>query len=1183
MASSSSAAAISPRRKHDAFLSFRGEDTRDTFTSHLHAALLRKKLDTYIDYKLERGDEIGPALLDAIGKSKLSVIIFSKNYASSTWCLDELLHILGRKERDGQFVIPIFYDISPADVRKQQGSYAFAFAQLEERFKDCMDKVLEWRDALEKAANVSGFDNSNKAGTEADFVEKVVQVILTKLNCKQSSDSKGLVGIETKIEEIESLLCIDSPDILTVGIWGMGGIGKTTLAGAVFNRLTSKFEASCFLANVREESEKQGPKNLQNILLREILHEKDLTIGTPSIGSKLVRERLSHTKVLIVLDDVNDSEQLELLVGDDVRFGPRSRIIVTTRDRSLLNEIAGEDKIYEVKGLKHDEALLLFQMHAFKNKSRTTDYTEFSRKVIDYIKGVPLALKTLGALFLRCKTEEDWDEELRKLKKFPSEKVQNVLRLSYNGLEENEKECFLDIACFLKGMNVDSAKRMIQFRGFFANGIQVLIDKSLISISMTNCLEMHDLLQEMGQKIVGEQCADEPGKRNRLWAPEDVCHVLENNTGTAKVQCIYVDTSSLTRLQLSSSSFKEMYNLRLLKIHGSEDFPKFIGFHDAIFGEVYYKIDLSQGLESLPNALRYLYWERYPLKSLPSKFSPNNLVELRMPYSRLEAPPWNKNQNLGNLKVIDLSYCTHLAEVPDLSRSSKIEHINLSGCIRLARIPSYFKGFDKLTYLHLEHCENLKFFPQMPDNLEFLDLSFTAIKELPTSSIQCLLGLTTLKLSYCNRLVSLPKSICKLKYLERLDLTDCVEFKYFPEILEPMEHLKFLSLQGTAVKELHSSIGMLIGLQSLILDCCKNLQFVPDSINGLKHLKTLSFTGCRNLSNLNLSISLSSLEVIRLGFGMTLGIPDHLFFLPWLRDLDLQGTEIESIPSSIIQACQLSHLRLNNCESLQSLPELPMLRYLEANGCTSLQTVSSSRTSLTQAWDKYELFRGSYCFAECPNLDDKARSNIVTDAHLRIMRVATAPSNFKEVECYKGIYSATSVSIVYAGNELPNWFSHQNKGSSLTIKLPPDWCGTNFLGLALSFVVAENFHDANVKFGCKCNFRTDNGESREINYPYYVPFNGRGYDIFESSHVFVWYSAFAIEEREIFKCSNSFYKLVTKASFDFHFLDQRDKIHKPNFKMCGICLLYAQDAETLISKCLPSQPSTFLSPPVSFP
>ncbi|XP_048429782.1 disease resistance-like protein DSC1 [Pyrus x bretschneideri] len=798
---------------------------------------------------------------------------------------------------------------------------------------------------------------------------------------------------------------------------------------------------------------------------------------------------------------------------------------------------------------------MLFQMHAFKNKSRTTDYTEFSRKVIDYIKGVPLALKTLGAVFLRCKTEEDWDEELRKLKKFPSEKVQNVLRLSYNGLEENEKECFLDIACFLKGMNVDSAKRMIQFRGFFANGIQVLIDKSLISISMTNSLEMHDLLQEMGQKIVSEQCADEPGKRNRLWAPEDVCHVLENNTGTAKVQCIYVDTSSLTRLQLSRSSFQEMYNLRLLKIHGSEDFPKFIGFQDAIFGEVYYKIDLSQGLESLPNALRYLYWERYPLKSLPSKFSPNNLVELRMPYSRLEAPLWNKKQILGNLKVIDLSYCTHLAEVPDLSRSSKIEHINLSGCIRLTRIPSYFKDFDKLTYLHLGHCENLKSFPQMPDNIEFLDLSFTIIKDLPTSSIQCLLGLTTLKLSYCNRLVSLPKNICKLRSLESLDLTGCLRFKYFPEILEPMEHLKFLSLQGTAVKELHSSIGMLIGLQSLILDRCENLEFVPVSIYSLKHLKKLSFSGCLSLNNLNLSLGLCSLELISLCSCIELEIPNLLMFLPWLRDLDLGGTKIESIPSSIKRGCQLSHLRLNYCRNLRSLPELPVLCSLEANDCRSLTTVSSSRNSLTQAWDKYELFRGSYYFTECPNLDYKARSNIVTDAHLRIMRVATAPSNFKEVECYKDISNGTSVSIVCKGNEIPNWFSHQNNGSSITVKLPPDWYGTYFLGFALSLVYKPgqfSSHQQSMKFGCQCTFKTANGESRKINYPSYFPFNGKGYDYLKSGHVFVWYSAFSIGEGAFTR----FYKLVTEASFDFHLLDC-DRNKKSIVEMCGICLLYS--------------------------
>ncbi|CAN6722882.1 unnamed protein product [Malus baccata var. baccata] len=156
---------IPPRReKYDVFVSFRGEDTRRGITSHLHAALLQKKIETYIDYRLQKGEEIGPALREAIEQSTHSVIIFSQNYASSTWCLDELVHILDSKERYGQKVIPVFYDINPSDVRKQHGSYSAAFAQLEKRFKDSIDKVHKWRRALKTAADLSGFDYSNKHG-----------------------------------------------------------------------------------------------------------------------------------------------------------------------------------------------------------------------------------------------------------------------------------------------------------------------------------------------------------------------------------------------------------------------------------------------------------------------------------------------------------------------------------------------------------------------------------------------------------------------------------------------------------------------------------------------------------------------------------------------------------------------------------------------------------------------------------------------------------------------------------------------------------------------------------------------------------------------------------------------------------------------------------------------------------
>ncbi|XP_050145863.1 disease resistance protein Roq1-like [Malus sylvestris] len=162
VASSSSAAApadADDTKKNDVFISFRGEDTRRTFTSHLHAALLEKKIATYIDDELKRGDEIEPALLKAIEESELSVIIFSKDYTSSTWCLDELVHILECKEKHGQLVIPIFYDTLPSDVRKQRGSYALDL--LEQRFQNSIDKVHKWRDALTNAANISGFDSKN--------------------------------------------------------------------------------------------------------------------------------------------------------------------------------------------------------------------------------------------------------------------------------------------------------------------------------------------------------------------------------------------------------------------------------------------------------------------------------------------------------------------------------------------------------------------------------------------------------------------------------------------------------------------------------------------------------------------------------------------------------------------------------------------------------------------------------------------------------------------------------------------------------------------------------------------------------------------------------------------------------------------------------------------------------------
>ncbi|CAN6544913.1 unnamed protein product [Malus baccata var. baccata] len=1160
IASSSSSAADNPprREKYDVFISFRGEDTRLGITSHLHAALLQKKIETYIDYKLQSGEEIGPALRQAIEKSTISVIIFSQHYASSTWCLDELVHILECKETYGQMVIPVFYHINPSDVRKQHGSYEAAFAELEKRFDNSIDKVHKWRDALTTAANLSGFHYSNESGTEteANLIQKIVDHIWAKMCRKLSCDLKGFVGIESRIEQIELLLGIHLPDgCITVGIWGMGGIGKTTLAEAVFRRHSSKFEGSCFLKNVRENSEQAGGlDHLENTLFKEILKEE---LSLP-VGSTLVRDRLSCTKVLIVLDDVSDSLQMERLAGDHLRYGSGSRIIITSRDRGTLGQTVEEAKIYEVEGLKSDDALQLFCFRAFKNKgAHRTDFKELAKKVVAYAGRVPLALTILGSLFFNCKTKEEWEDEFNKLKRFPCKDIHKVLRISYDQLGDNEKDIFLDVACFHKGKSGVEVKRMLNVRGFFAtSGIRILIEMSLISIDSKwgkEIIEMHDLLQEMGRKIVQEQDIKDPGKWSRLFNDEDVYRVLRSNTETPNVEAIQVNWYNLQKRPLNRADFKKMSDLRLLIVHSRDS---------LVLPDVKFNTSLE-----LPDSLHYLEWCYCPLEYLPSTFSAENLVELHMPNGKVKKL-WKEEQ------ILVKEWCTDLTQVPNLFGSLKIVKINLRGSKSLVEIPSCFQHLDKLTHLDLGFCSSLKYLPEMPGNIHYLDLQCSGIKELPESvwsnenisylnitgcrdleklpSSKC--KLKNLDLTNCSRfskfpeilepmkhlkslslvqtaVTELPSSICNLKYLESLDLAWCSRFSKFPEILKPMEHLVSLCLKYTAVEMLPSSFENLNRLQYLDLSFCKQLKDVPIIIYSLTNLKRLNFNGCWRLEKLRSSCFLS-LEV-----------------------LDLRFSGILEIPASIKQASRLSLLDLNDCKQLQSIPELPVPCNVKAQGCTSLK-MSSSRTALAQGWDKPH-----YCFkvfTNCPKLDNNSRSNIMDEAQITIMRMATvAPFNYRNWLPNPW----PQINIVCPGKEIPNWFSYQNEGSSVDLELRSDWFRTGLFGFALSVVVSgfpKNPHFVRLRW-VRANFIVKfKGESHKLfSSRYKIP--GDSYDDYcdGQHHVHVWNEAFRSEEVGK-NFSPDVYKLAKEASVVFCSVDS---YHLMKVESCGICPLYTEDAE----------------------
>lgn len=386
---------------------------------------------------------------------------------------------------------------------------------------------------------------------EPSLIKEVVSDVFNRLLAISSSDVGDLVGIDSHIRKMESLLSIGLNDVRIIGIWGMGGIGKTTIARAVYEQISKQFEACCFLSNVREDSEKRGLVKLQEELLSRLLEEGKISISTVDIGLAFIKTRLCFKRVLIVLDDADKSQQLEYLAGKHDWFGPGSRIIITTRDVHLLNKV-GVNGVYEVVHLNNNDAVMLFSRHAFKEDHPTEDYIELSNYAVSYAKGLPLALKVLGS-FLFSKSKLEWKSQLDKLQMNPHMDIESVLRVSFDGLDDTEQDIFLDVACFFKGEDKDYVIKILDSCGFYPDiGIRVLIDKALITL-VHNKLWMHDLLQEMGWDIVRKTSHKnpskhrrlDPGKRSRLWLQEDVYDVLTEKTVRTKFMVFFPPVQGL--------------------------------------------------------------------------------------------------------------------------------------------------------------------------------------------------------------------------------------------------------------------------------------------------------------------------------------------------------------------------------------------------------------------------------------------------------------------------------------------------------------------------------------------------------------------------------------------------------------------------------------------------------------
>ncbi|CAN1245501.1 Disease resistance protein L6 [Linum grandiflorum] len=992
--------------EYEVFLSFRGPDVRESFADCLYSYLVRSKIRTFRDEEeLRKGESIGPSLVQAITESKIYIPILTKSYAASKWCLQELAKMVQCwKQGEGHIILPIFYLMNPRDVRHQAGLYEEAFE--EHSKKHDPETVQEWRTALQEVGQMKGWHVTESDGflhllRQGAVIDEVFSKVELHLRSNYTLVTEELVGIGCHVQEVMRLLNLDSGVVKVVGIHGIGGMGKTTIAKAVYDSICTGFNRCCFLENVREMlSKTDGTIALQSKFISSILRD-DAEVKDASEGVNIIRERVCKYKVLVVLDDVDDRFDFGQIFGKLGHFSSESRFIITTRNTRVL-ELLQEYKLYEPKEMSQDHSLQLFSMHAFRMHRPPKDYEILCGEFIEVAAKLPLALTVLGSLlFLR--DIQFWEEKLLELKQVPAttNKVQQRLKISYNELTASEKHIFLDIACFFIGEHKEWPFHMWRACDFYPeSGIRTLVHRSLIKIDEGNRFWMHDLLRDLGRAIVIEEDVKRPWRRSRIWSNEDAQNMLKNGEGTDQVEMLRVDMTHEHHCEytLTDKKFEKLSALKYLNV--------MYGSLEGDFSRI------------LPD-IRWI--SLYNCTKVPTDLNLNKVVVLDLQASNVtdDWEGWKRVQVANNLKVMNLYDCHRLRRVPDLSQCGSLESIDLGCCFwmkgvldigsfrnlkvvrllrtgiteltgdigklqklqdmeedpeGLTRLPSsltrliinWFRGLTRLPNLaNLNHLVELRLFHLELSGihglgelrvLETLDIS-DCLNLDNLGGLESLVLLEELTLTRCGRLESLP-SLSNLIKLGKLVITECPFLSEVQGLGELRRSLVHLEASGCGRLANIRGLESLKSLQTLVVTACRSVRRLAD-VSGLENLERLDVSWCvqlvevAGLDRLKSLQSLKSLKRLNLsGCWSIRELPD-LSGLKNLYDLDVSECRELVKVTGLENLGMLTELNMCGCKSLKELPDmsgLKKLRGLNLKGCSELKKVKGLE-GLEELWE----------------------------------------------------------------------------------------------------------------------------------------------------------------------------------------------------------------------------------------
>ncbi|KAJ4880991.1 Disease resistance protein (TIR-NBS-LRR class) family [Raphanus sativus] len=1086
---------------YQVFLNFRGEELRHTFISHLDKALREKNINVFIDENAAKGEKLN-TLLEKIEESKIALAIFSHRYTESIWCLNELVKIKECMDEGNLVTIPIFYKLSPDIVKHQKG--AFGDALRENAGEDSDDRMKKWKEALKSVSELIGltFDGNRNENMFIDDIVEGVLKALRKVSPDKSTRRSSYhsqntedhsrdaetekYGLKQRLNELEDKVNIEKEETRIIGIVGMHGIGKTTLVKEFYKKWKRRFLSRGLLQDISDivKFDASGLNcNLPGMLLKKLLKYHDID---EEERYELYKEELVKRKVFIVLDGVNSKRQIEVLLeGHHEWILKGSKILIATSDQSLLHDLV--DDIYVVPQLDYREGLNHFHHYAFDHdKDDKETFMKLSEEFVHYVRGHPLTLELLGQE-LRGEPLDYWEEKLKSLAQSTSQSIRDrVLQVSYDELSQEQKDAFLDIACF-RSHDLSYVKSVLDSSSGSqeTNIIKALADKFLINISDSSRVEMHDLLYTFATET--DSKAGVKGRHQR-----DITKVLQNQKGPSgnnvKAKGIFLDLFHMNKERaLCKEHFKKMRDLRYLKLYSS---------HCPQECNPDHKIYLPDKLDFPLEEVRCLHWLKYPLQELPHNFNPKNLVDLKLPYSKVEHI-WD-HKDAPKLKWVDLNHSSKLKTLSGLSKAQKLQRLNLEGCTALETVDPELQSMKSLVLLNLKGCTALE--------------SFLDTKCVP---------------------------------LKTLILSNCSKLKNFLVVSETLEALY---LDGTAITELPTTMVRLVILS---VKDCKMLEKLPQGFDKLKDLQELVCSGCSILSILPDEMeNMNFLQILLLDGTSVTKIPT----ISSLERLSLSGNgKIICLPENISQLTKLKWLDLKYCTKLLSIPELPPnLQYLDAHGCESLRTVANPLATRLRT----EQIHSTFIFTNCRRLDRTAKEEITSYAQRKCQLLSDALKRCSEgfvpealfSTCFPGCevpswFCHESVGSVLKAELSPHWNENRFVGIAL--------CAV------LSF---PNSQERINSFSVTCKFNLKFKDGPGISFERLVGSwnrHGKKSDKMASDHVFICYircsnNIKCLEEQQgLGACT------PTTASLEFGVTDEEARLE---VLKCGLRLVYASDA-----------------------